>query len=201
MKRPFHIFFVVLFIFISPLIVGFQYNRSDVTLKQGIFLVAKPELMDPNFIHTVILLVSYGKDGALGLIINRPAGIDLEKALPDVKEIKNMQHPLFLGGPVNQDSLCILFTSDKTLKETQKVFDYVYFTCVKDSIIPILKKHDKENNVRVYAGISAWAPGQLEQEIKRGAWITREANQDSIFSEEPLSIWPSIYKIPEEWLI
>src|SRR3972149_8517233 len=129
MKRPFHIFLVVLFIFISPLIVGFQYNRSDVTLKQGIFLAAKPELMDPNFIHSVILLVSYGKDGALGLIINRPAGIDLEKVLPDVKEIKNMQHPLFLGGPVNQERLCILFTFDKTLKETQKVFEAISFPC------------------------------------------------------------------------
>ncbi|MBI5755814.1 MAG: YqgE/AlgH family protein [Nitrospirae bacterium] len=201
MKRPFHIFLVVLFIFISPLIVGFQYNRSDVTLKQGIFLAAKPELMDPNFIHTVILLVSYGKDGALGLIINRPAGMYLEKVLPDAEEIEDMSHPLFLGGPVNQNSLCILFTSDDTVKETQKIFDDIYFTCIKDAIIPILKKHEKNKKVRVYAGISAWAPGQLEQEIKRGAWITREANQDSIFSEEPLSIWPSIYKIPEELLI
>lgn len=201
MRYAVALFTLILFVINSPLSAGPGEVRRPVPLRQGVFLVARPELMDPNFVHAVILLVSYGKDGALGLVINRPAGINLEKALPDMEDIKGISIPLYIGGPVDRNNLCALFTSGESLSETLKVFDNIYFTCRKDVIIPLLKKPERDNKVRIYAGFAGWAPGQLESEIDRRVWITVEADPESVFSDEPLSIWPSIFRIREEILI
>ena len=94
---------------LSPMTAGAYDNKMAVPLRPGVFLVATPALEDSNFIHTVILLVSYGKDGTVGLVINRPAGLSLQQVLPDLKGIEKRSLPLYLGGPVSRNSLCPLY--------------------------------------------------------------------------------------------
>jgi putative transcriptional regulator len=172
--------------------------KKDVPLKQGVFLVAKPELIDPNFLHTVILLVSYGKAGAMGLIINRPTKITIQQVIPDIKEPKNVTSNIYFGGPVNRNNLFALFTADKKTKEALNPLGKVYFTGSKDAILSLLKSEDKKEKVRIYAGYAGWVPNQLEFEIKRGSWVIVEASEEMIFTDFPENIWPSIFKRPEE---
>ncbi len=176
---------------------GFN-SKKDVPLKQGVFLVAKPELIDLNFIHTVILLISHGKDGALGLIINRPTEITIQQVIPDIKEPKNAVPNIYFGGPVNRNNLFVLFTSDKKLEGALNPLGKVYFSGSKDVILSLLQKEDKKNKARIYAGYAGWLPNQLEFEIKRGSWIIAEASEEMLFSDFPKNIWPSIFKRPEE---
>ena len=178
-------------------LTGFN-SKKDVPLKQGVFLVAKPELIDPNFLHTVILLVSYGKDGAMGLIINRPTKITIQQAIPDIKEPKNASSNIYFGGPVNRNNLFALFTSDKKPDDAKNAIGKVYFSGSKDVILSLLKSEDKKNKVRIYAGYAGWLPNQLEFEISRGSWKIIEASEEMIFSDYPENIWPSIFKRPEE---
>src|SRR3990172_7456991 len=112
---------------LSPMTAVAYDNKMAVPLRPGVFLVATPALEDSNFIHTVILLVSYGKDGTVGLVINRPSGISLQRVLPDLKGIEKRSLPLYLGGPVSRNSLYVLFTSDHPPPGAQKVFDRIYF--------------------------------------------------------------------------
>lgn len=186
---------------VSPLSAVAYDNKMAVPLRPGIFLVATPALEDSNFIHTVILLISYGKDGTVGLVINRPAGLSLQQVLPDLKGIEKRSLPLYLGGPVSRNSLYVLFTSDHPPPGAQKVFDRIYFSDRKDVITPLLQEQDLSNKVRVYAGLAGWFHGQLEQEVRRGAWVTMEADQKMVFTDNPLSIWPSIFKIREDLLV
>ena len=113
-------------------------------LKQGVFLVAKPELIDPNFIHAVILITAYGKNGASGLIINRPTEITIQQAIPDIKEPKNAASNIYFGGPVNRNNLFVLFTSDKKPDNSQNVIGKIYFSGSKDAILSLLQKEDKK---------------------------------------------------------
>lgn len=186
---------------VSPLSAGAYDNKMAVPLRPGIFLVATPALEDPNFIHTVILVVSYGKDGTVGLVINRPSGLSLQRVLPDLKGIEKRPLPLYLGGPVSRNSLYVLFTSDHPPPGAQKVFDRIYFSNRKDVLTPLLQEQDLSNKVRVYAGLAGWFHGQLEQEVRRGAWVTMEADPKMVFTDNPLSIWPSIFKIREDLLV
>src|SRR3990170_3198741 len=141
---------------LSPITAGAYDDTMAVPLRPGIFLVATPVLEDSNFIHTVILLVSYGKDGTVGLVINRPAGLSLQQVLPDLKGIEKRPLPLYLGGPVSRNSLYVLFTSDHPPPGVQKVFDRIYFADWKDVITPILQDQDLSDKIRVYAGLAGW---------------------------------------------
>ncbi len=95
-------------------------------LKKGVFLIAASKLYDPHFSHSVILILMYEKDGALGLIINRSTDIPLEQALPGLKGTERLSFPLFYGGPVGQGHVTALLRTDKLPEGVKKVFDNVY---------------------------------------------------------------------------
>ena len=144
MRRLIIVFMVVVCILaVTMPAIGFN-SKKEAPLKQGVFLVAKPELIDPNFLHTVILLVSYGKDGALGVIINRPTEITIQQAIPDIKEPKNAASNIYFGGPVNRNNLFALFTSDKKPDNAQNVIGKIYFSGSKEAILSLLKSEDKK---------------------------------------------------------
>ncbi len=173
-------------------------SKKEAPLKQGVFLVAKPELIDPNFIHAVILITAYGKNGASGLIINRPTEITIQQTIPDIKEPKNAASNIYFGGPVNRNNLFILFTSDKKPDNAQNVIGKIYFSGSKEAMLSLLKNGDKKEKKRIYAGYAGWMPRQLEFEIRRGSWKIVEASEEMVFSDYPENIWPSIFKKPEE---
>lgn len=193
----------VVFVFCLWIILGLQdrawLQESPVApLKQGALLFAIPELRDPNFFQTVVLLINYERGGAMGLIINKPSKISLDEILPDLEEIQGQSLPVFFGGPVSRNRMTVLLRADKPPKEALKVFKDVYYTGSKEALAEMLKKRGSHNEVRVYAGYTGWAPGQLEHEIRRGDWVVSHADADMIFSEDPDKIWPQIFKIQEQ---
>lgn len=192
---------LVLYLVAAPAEALSAENHETVPLQQGVFLVAKPHLSDPNFIHSVILLVTYGKDGATGLVINKPAFIQLRHLVPEVKGLKGAAIPLFKGGPVSFNDISILFTSDKPEEDALQVTEGLYFSAKKEVILARLHNKPLDSRLRVYAGYAGWAPGQLEHEIMRGDWITIKADVRKIFAEEPARIWPSIFTIREDMMI
>lgn len=166
-----------------------QAEQARPPLKAGTFLVAGPRLTDPNFVETVILLISHGEDGAIGLIVNRPTNIPSEEALPEVEELKGLNIRLHFGGPVHPQRLFALVETDRTLEGAQRVLKGVTFTGNRDALLTILKDAHLKRSARLYAGYAGWAPGQLEQEMRRGAWVIKDADVKSVFSPHPLELW------------
>src|SRR4030067_3666995 len=128
-----------------------------VPLEQGVLLVAKPHLSDPNFIHSVILLVSYGKEGAMGVVINKPAYIQLRHLVPELKGMKGAAIPIYKGGPVSINDINILFTSDTPKEGALQVFDNVNFTGRKEVILSLLQDKPLNTKGRVYAVHAGWS--------------------------------------------
>jgi putative AlgH/UPF0301 family transcriptional regulator len=95
---------------VSPMLSQHALS-GEVILQKGMFLVAHPDMLDPRFQQTVILLLSHGKRGTLGLIINRPTRTQLSQALPDLEIPNKARHLLFFGGPVGINSLLFLVRS------------------------------------------------------------------------------------------
>ena len=173
-------------------------DRFDAPLKQGIFLFAAPRLSDPHFLHSVVLLITYDKGGALGLIINRPTNIPLDEALPKMEGMEELSQPLYFGGPVHRNFLLALFRSDQQPKGAQKVFSDVYFTGGKEALRDVLLNQGPDRAVRVYAGYAGWGPGQLDREVGRGDWIMMDADQETVFSKDPSEIWPALFEKEKE---
>ena len=163
-------------------------------LGKGIFLVAKPSLRDPNFRQTVVLLCEYGPDGALGVVINRPTEISITEVLPQVPILESQCHMVFSGGPVQRNHLLILYRMPDGPEDTHHVFDGVFLGGNMEALKGILQDPQSPNNFRAFMGYSGWAPGQLENEMETGSWITLPADTKMVFEKKQPDLWPEILR-------
>lgn len=173
----------------------------DKELAQGKFLVADRRLMDPNFRETVVLLIRYGQDGAMGLVINRPLQVKLSTVFPDVKELEQSKEALFLGGPVEPGGILLLVRSAAPPEDSMPVFGDVYLSVSREVLRRLIKKPEKDDRFRIYAGYAGWASQQLESECERGDWHVLGADAETLFDRKASEIWPMlIQRVSANWV-
>jgi putative transcriptional regulator len=144
---------------------------------EGQLLLASPQLLDPNFVHSVILLVEHNDQGALGLVINRPTGKSVQELWKQVGESPCANEtPVHLGGPVQGPLMAIHAAS--SLAEME-IVEGVYFAAKKQNLDALVRQ---ESAFKIFVGHAGWGPGQLESEIEQGAWRTIPARIDDIFA-------------------
>lgn len=163
--------------------------------KKGRFLVATDKLAHSSFKETVIFVTHYSSRGATGIAINRPAHIPMNQAFPTVKELKNIDDTIFLGGPVKTDGIFVLMKTKRPHAGMREVVSNIYFTVGINAVIHGAPKSVEGEATRAYAGYAGWAPGQLQAEIERGDWIIVESDPNIIFDEKPDAIWKQLTKI------
>ena len=159
--------------------------RAD-ELAAGKFLVASRGLLDPNFAQTVVLLIQYDNDGAMGVIINRPTEVGLEELLPDLRDDRRAHVTVGVGGPVAHWQMILLYRRESGLDESNPVFEDVFFSASRGVLDLLLTEGDE---FRIYAGYAGWAPGQLEFEVDRGSWYVLPGDVASIFGSAPFELW------------
>jgi putative transcriptional regulator len=168
-------------------------NDSSPTNFTNHFLIAMPGLADEAFSKTVIYLCEHSERGALGLIINKPGDINLEKLFEKVElhlgraDLKGQ--PVFQGGPVQTERGFVLHES--MLSKIEQASDPIYastmvipggmeMTTSRD-VLEALATGAGPRRVLISLGYSAWGEGQLESEIGENAWLTVDADQAVIF--------------------
>lgn len=158
----------------------------------AIFLVASPELKDPNFREAVVLVTHPREGGPWGVIINRPLGHRLSEVFTEYEALKDRKDVLFFGGPVVREGLVFLVRSLKPPPRAVPVLRDVHFISDIDWIDGLLRRPDPTRGLRVYSGYSGWAPGQLQREIERGGWHVMPADAETVFETDPAQIWPEL---------
>ena len=178
---------------------GFLISQS--TLAKGKFLVAGRDLSDPNFSETVVLLTSYDWNGAMGIVINRPADLKLAKVIPDIKGIRRRKDKIYIGGPVERDQLIMLLRSKNLYEDTVHVSDDIYVSMSRRVLQKLVRDAETGERFRVYAGYSGWASGQLEYEVDRGDWHIINADAGTIFDKDADEIWDElINRVSAQWV-
>ena len=176
-------------------------RQAEEALAQGKFLVADNRLMDPNFRETVVLLIRYGPEGTMGLVINRPLPIKLSRLFPDVQELQQSKETLYLGGPVEPGGVLLLVRSAKAPEDGLPVFDDVYLSASRDVLRRLIEKPEKDDRFRIYAGYAGWSSKQLESECQRGDWHVLAADIETLFDRKPSEIWPElIQRTSADWV-
>jgi putative transcriptional regulator len=162
----------------------------------GQFLIASPSMSDPRFQRTVILMVQHGREGALGIVINRPVG---ERLLADLMKIigeKDTGVPgtvrLFAGGPVQLELGFVVHSAEYLLPETIALDSRVAVTSSRD-ILRDIANNKGPNKSLIAFGYAGWSPGQLEGELKRQFWVTAPANAALIFDEDRDKVYDAAY--------
>jgi len=157
---------------------------------KGMFLIASPKLQDPNFARSVVLLIDYGQNGAMGLVINRPTDVRLSRVFPDIDDLQNRADSLYFGGPVEIDKVFILIKSDSQTLNSLPLLKNLYLSGDTSTLGQVLD--NKRQEARVYAGYAGWAPEQLEAEIARGDWSVVPADAQTVFDAVPAEIWEKL---------
>jgi putative transcriptional regulator len=175
-----------------------RHPRPVLTPRPGMFLYASPDLPDPHFAHTVIVLVTSNDEGAMGIIINKPTTIPAADAVPDLNDDQGTLAPLYYGGPVDPTHIFIVLKDALPPAGALKVLDHVYMSWSRDVLDAAVKRDPSGKSLRIYSGYSGWGPGQLDMEISRGDWVLSDADPESIFSEDPGKVWPEIYNLKDK---
>jgi putative transcriptional regulator len=175
---------------------------SDVQyVEAGRLLVANPLLPDPNFDRTVVLLLAYNDEGALGLVLNRPSDTDVGTPLPQWQQLAAEPSVVFVGGPVqHQAVICLARSAGQPGPESTGAGEGNGWRSVAGDVGTLDLDSDpgqleaEITEVRVFAGYSGWAAGQLEGEIAAGAWWVVDGEPEDPFSEDPDSLWKRVLR-------
>jgi putative transcriptional regulator len=157
---------------------------------KGQLLVASPELVDPNFRRTVVLVGEHGDDGALGLVLNRTSGATVVEALPELTELVGVEGAIHVGGPVQPSAIVVLAEFEEPERAETLVLDDVGF------LPPEVDPDDlgELRRTRVFAGYAGWGPGQLDGELREGSWIVEPAAPDDVFTLDPDELWSDVLR-------
>ena len=161
---------------------------DDLAPAAGRFLVADRGMGDPRFARTVILLVDYSADGALGLIVNRPTLMSLAHAFPDRGSDAGKRGVLWFGGPVAMNSASMLLDTTRQPEGARRVFSSVHYSNSRELLDSMLGS-DPDSRFRVYSGYAGWSPGQLDSELARGDWRVKEARVEQVFPKDGEGLW------------
>lgn len=157
----------------------------------GLFLVAKPGLVDPNFSRTVVLVTQTEDFRTVGVIVNRPTKIALSNFHSPDLAIGNYRQPVFFGGPVMRNALVAVFRSEAPPPAAAfHVLKNLYLTMHEQNVAALLA--DPQAKYRLFAGFSGWAPRQLESEMQREGWYVLPADEASVFREDTSSLWDEL---------
>ena len=166
-------------------------------LGAGKLLVASPDLPDPNFAQTVVLLVQYDDDGVVGLILNRRSKVKISRLLQDLAGAKDRADAVYAGGPVGRAEVLALLRSRRPPGGAKHILGDVYLVSGKDALEKSFAGAADANAVHVYLGYSGWTAPQLEHEMELGAWFIFQGSAKEIFDSDPDSLWPRMIRATE----
>lgn len=172
-------------------------SKNPKDLGAGKLLVASRGLGDPNFAETVILLVHYDTEGAVGLMLNRRTHIPISRVLEQLKTAKDLSDPVYMGGPVDTPTVFALLRSNNQLEGAEPVFGDISWVTTKAALEKIISSRPDSDVFRVYLGYAGWTSDQLRTEVRLGSWYIFQADDQTVFNANPDSLWRQMIKKTE----
>ena len=171
---------------------------------EGSLLIASKSMPDPRFSKSVILLINFSSDGAMGIVLNRPDKINLKDVLKDmnISQISsNTDIPIFNGGPVSIDKGFLLHNSEIILEDSIEINGANCFLNSSKDSLSSLCMEEINSGVNLYLGCCGWSPGQLEGEINSKCWMTAQPSDELALSTPPNLIYEKAVQICSKQII
>lgn len=157
----------------------------------GSILMAEPFMDDPNFKRSVVLITDHAhEEGTVGFIINKPLTVKINDL---VEEFPEMDAPAYFGGPVSTNTIHYIHNVGSLLDGSTEIVPGVFWGGEFDKL-KFLVAHEmiRAENIRFFVGYSGWSPGQLDEELATGSWITSEMHANYLFKSKPKSLWHQV---------
>ena len=181
--------------------LGLPAVRHDVVMadatpevRAGMLLVATPQLLDPNFVDTVVLVLDVDDGGALGVVLNRPSGVPVAEVLETWGEIASEPEVLFRGGPVSTEGalgVALLRDRDDAPVGFREVDGRLGLV---DLDTPVELVDGSLAGMRIFAGYAGWGADQLAEEIAEGSWYVVPGEAVDVFRLDPAELWRDVLR-------
>jgi putative transcriptional regulator len=179
-----------LWAFLALIAISWPTAADDPKAAKAILLVARTDLPDPHFRDSVVLVLNNIGPAPVGVIVNRPTGVAVSHALPDLDRPPPPGERIYFGGPVRLGAVTFLFRADQPPDNAIEVVAGVYLGTDRELLRKLLSREKPMDGLRIFTGYSSWAPGQLEAELARGDWTLAPASADAIFDAKSAPAWP-----------
>ncbi|PRY45403.1 putative transcriptional regulator [Spirosoma oryzae] len=164
-------------------------DTNKVTVSTGSLLVAEPFLGDGNFDRSVVLICEYSPAGTFGLIMNQATDLQLSDVLEDVYA----DLPLFVGGPVQQNTLHFIHRRPDLIEGSILVDEGLYWSGDFEQVKQAVNMGTlTEQDIRFFLGYSGWDGGQLTSEIRHKSWIVTRADAEFLFETPAPDFWRDV---------
>ena len=161
-------------------------------------LLAMPQLADPNFKRAVVLMIEHSDHGSFGLVINHPCPITATELLESLEMRWRGEDSavVWAGGPVSPSTGWVLHepvgVASAGVAGTIEITSTISLSTSPERLRAIANQPPR--NIRLLLGYSGWGPGQLAQEMSRGAWLHTNADPKLVFETPPDEIWDHAMK-------
>lgn len=163
---------------------------SPVKPQKGSLLVSEPFMLDPNFKRSVVLLTEFEEQGAIGFILNQLSDYRVNDLIPD----STCTLPVFVGGPVANDTLHFIHTCYDKLNSGIEIMDGIYWGGNYEALqILINSGQINSSEIKFFIGYSGWGEEQLEAELEQNSWlVAKNFNSEVIFVENEENLWKEV---------
>jgi putative transcriptional regulator len=163
-------------------------NQSDP--QSGSLLVSEPFMLDPNFKRSVVLLTEHSTAGSVGFVLNQRSDFILSDIIP---ECGDCSFPVYIGGPVANDTLHFIHRSYENLQGGIEIKDGLYWGADFDTLKELINRNQVHpQDIRFFIGYSGWAEEQLPTELEQNSWlVSNKYSLDALFGDDE-NLWREV---------
>lgn len=160
--------------------------------RKGRLLISEPSMGDTNFFRSVILLAVHNENESVGFVLNQPTKIKVHHL---IEHFPKSDFPIYIGGPVERNSLHYIHTLGKKIEGAQEIMEGLYWGGDFEEVKKMVEKKDVNNNIRFFAGYSGWDKEQLITEVRENSWIIVPSDKKSCMKlSSNKELWSSFIK-------
>jgi putative transcriptional regulator len=176
---------------LAVLVCAAACTASPTDLTRPITLVATPRLASSEFSETVLFAAPLPNGMHIGFIVNRPSNVALATAFPEHVPSRKVVDPVYVGGPVLPGRVfAVVRTPPKDAENVLQLMPGLVLAMDGDAIDRIIET--TPNDARYLAGLIVWQPGELDEEVRAGAWEVSPADASAVFSTHPEMLWKTL---------
>lgn len=170
--------------------------EDELRVLPGTLLAAWPDLVDPNFMHAVVLIIQHDDEGAFGLVVNKPSDVTTAQLLPEQPDLGRVDFPVHIGGPVDPGFLQFLHTVPDSVPGGFPLDGNLWLGGEVEALGRYVAEDPQgaRSSVRMFVGYSGWGSGQLEEELGIGSWLPAPATVTAVFGGSGESTWRGVVR-------